>query len=112
MSDIQPPLDQDLVRLFDDAQSTLPSEAFVERFERRMARSMRIRLALQAVGLALLAAVVWITAPYAIRGSLALSSSATEGLSDLGLAMGSPMGWVCSLLAGAWVLRRYHVFDR
>ena len=112
MSDMQPPLDEDLVRLFEDARAPLPSEAFLERFERRRARVGRLRLVLQVGGLALLAAAGLIIAPYAIRGSLALSGYAADGLSSLGLAMLSPAGWAGSLLLGAWILRRCHVFDR
>ncbi len=112
MSDTQPPLDKVLVRLFEDAHAPLPPQGFLEGIERQMARARGIRLALQVGGLVLLGAVALIAAPYAIRVSLTLSSYASDGLSGLGLAMGSPAGWVCSLLVGAWVLRRFHVFDR
>ena len=112
MSDMQPPLDEDLMRRFEDARVPLPFEAFLERFERRRTRVRRLRVALHAGGLALLAAAGLIIAPYAIRGSLALSGYAADGLSSLGLAMLSPAGWAGSLLLGAWILRRCHVFDR
>jgi hypothetical protein len=112
MSDMQPPLDEDLVRLFENAHAPLPPAAFLARFERRMARARRVRLAVQVAGLALLAGVVVIIAPYAIRGSLTLSSYAADGLLSLGVAMMSPVGWVGSLILGGWVLRRCHVLDR
>jgi hypothetical protein len=112
MSDMQPQLDEDLVRLFEDVQAPVHPEAFLERIERRMARLRRVRLAVRLSGLALLAGVAVIIAPYTLQGSLTLSSYAAEAVSSLGLAMMSPVGWACSLILGAWVLRRCHVLKR
>jgi hypothetical protein len=107
-----PPPDEDLTRLFDEARGDLPSEAFLERFQMRMARARRARLILQLCPLVLLAAVAAIVAPYAARGSLVVIEHAVRWIPDLGLAMTSPIGWVCSLALGVWVLRRSHVFER
>jgi len=111
MSDTRPQLDENLVRLFEDAHAPLPPEAFLELFERRAARAWRARFSLQVAGICLLAVIAALIAPYAIQGSLALSRDVSAGLSSVGLAMMSPAGWAGSLLLGAWVLRRCHVFD-
>jgi len=111
MSDRQRP-DGDLVRLFEAARTELPAEAFVERLERRLARSRRTRLGIQCLLLALLAVAAALVTPYVARGSLAAMDYAAQRLPDLGLVLNSPVGWIGSLLLGAWVLRRAHVFER
>jgi len=112
MSDSHPQLDENLVRLFEDANAPLSGEVFAEQFERRVARARRIRLTLQVAGMSLLAVIAALIAPYAIQGSLALGGRLAPSLSSLGLAMLSPAGWAGSLLLGGWILRRCHVFDR
>src|SRR6185437_12369042 len=99
MSDRQP-ADDDLMRLFERARTDLPSEAFVERLERRLAQARRTRLGAQIALLALLVAAA------------ALMACAAQWLPQLGLALDSPTGWAGSLLLGAWVLKRAHVFER
>jgi len=111
MNDSQP-LDEDLMRLFEGARSELPSEAFVERLERRLARVRRTRLGIQIVLLALLAGVAALVTPYVSLGSLTAMDYAAQWVPDIGLALSSPAGWVASLILGAWVLKRAHVFER
>src|SRR5262249_53654638 len=111
MSDLQP-LDEDLVRLFDGARAELPSEAFLEQLGRRIARSRAIRLGAQAALFVLLAGVAALLTPYVVGGSLTSMDHASRWLPDLGLALNSPLGWLGSLMLGAWVLRRTHVFER
>ncbi len=111
MSDM-PPLDPDLTRLFDAARAPLPAEVFSERLQAGIDRARRVRLILQLVGLGLLAAVAVAVTPYAATVSLAAADSLGRWVPEVGVAMGSPLGWACSLLVGAWVLRRSHVFDR
>jgi hypothetical protein len=112
MTDRQPSLDPDLTRLFDEAHLELPATAFLESFERRIARARGVRLALQVAALGVLAPAALGLAPYAVRGSLLLSRYAMHWAPGLGLAMSSPVGWACSLLLGVWVLRRCHAFER
>lgn len=107
MSDMQP-LDDDLLHLFERARTELPSAAFLERTERRMARARGVRVALQVGLLAVLAVAMAIVTPEVTAGV----GYAVKWLPELGLAMSSPLGWVCSLLVGAGVLKRTHVFDR
>lgn len=111
MSEMQP-LDEDLLRLFEGARSELPSAAFLERIELRMARARSVRLAVQIGLLILLAVAVAIVTPEVTRESLAGGDYLARWLPDLGLALSSPLGWVCSLILGAWVLKRTHVFER
>src|SRR5690242_4269226 len=99
MSDRQRP-DEDLMRLFEAARTELPAEAFLERLERRLARSRRTRLGLQIVLLALLAVAVAFVTPYVARGSLAAMDYAARRLPGLGLALNSPVGWIGSLILG------------
>jgi hypothetical protein len=111
MSDRQP-LDEDLTRLFEGARTDLPSEAFVEQLERRLARARRMRLGTQVVLLAVLAAAAALMTPYVARGSLTVMDYAARWLPDVALALSSPAGWAASLILGAWVLKRAHVFER
>lgn len=107
MSDMQS-LDDDLLRLFEGARTELPSAAFLERIEGRMARARGVRVALQIGLLALLVAAIAIATPEITAGV----AYAAKWLPDAGLAMTSPLGWVCSLVLGAGVLKRAHVFER
>lgn len=111
MSEMQP-LDEDLVRLFEGARTEIPSAAFLEHIELRMARVRGVRLAAQIGLLILLAVAVAILTPEIVSGSLAGGDYVARWLPDLGLALSSPLGWVCSLILGAWVLKRTHVFER
>ena len=106
------PLDEDLVRLFEGARTELPPAGFVDRLERRLARARRMRLGTQVVLLALLAGAAALMTPYVARGSLTMVDYAARGLPDVGLALSSPAGWAASLILGAWVLKRAHVFER
>jgi hypothetical protein len=112
MSDLQPALDPDLARLFDEARTTLPAEAFLEPLERRMVRARRARLAFQVTALVVLAVAALGLAPYVVRGSDLLSRYGAYWVGSVGVAMTSPIGWGCSLMLGAWVLRRCHAFER
>ncbi len=107
MSDMQS-LDEDLLRLFERARTELPSAAFLERLERRMARARGVRLAVQISLLALLVVAIAIVTPEVTAGI----GYAAKWLPEIGLAMSSPLGWLCSLILGAWVLKRTHVFER
>ena len=100
MSDM-PPLDQDLMRAFDEAHAPLLSEVFIEQLQERIVRARRARLALQVGALVLLAAVAVLVTPYVASFSRAVVDS-----------MASPLSWACSLVAGVWALRRSHVFSR
>lgn len=111
MSDRQP-LDENLLRLFEGARTELPSADFVERLERRLARARLTRLGLQVALLALLVVAAALMTPYVTRGSLAAMDYAAQWLPDVGLALNSPAGWIGSLILGAWVLKRAHVFER
>lgn len=111
MNDRQPS-DDDLMRLFERARTDLPSEAFVERIERRLAHARRSRLGAQIALLALLVVAAALMTPYVSRGSVTLMAYAAQWLPQLGLALNSPTGWAGSLLLGAWVLKRAHVFER
>ena len=107
MSDMQS-LDEDLLRLFEGARTELPSAEFLERIERRMARARGVRLAVQISLLALLVVAMAIVTPEISTGV----GYAAKWMPDLGLAMSSPLGWICSLILGAGVLKRTHVFER
>jgi hypothetical protein len=111
MSDT-PQLDEDLSRLFDQRRAVLPPEAFLERFQKRMHRTRRIRLGVQLGLLAVLAVLAVIVAPYASRMLLAAIGDSPRWVAEVGLAMTSPLGWLCSVFLGLWVLRRSHVFER
>jgi len=111
MNDMEP-LDDDLMRLFEGARTELPSAAFLEQIERRMARGRCVRLTVQISLLALLAVAAAIVTPEVTRGSLAGGEYVAGWLPDLGLALSSPLGWAGSLILGAWVLKRTHVFER
>jgi hypothetical protein len=84
----------------------------VERLERSLARARRVRLGFQIVLLGLLAAAAALLTPSVTRGSFAVMDSAAQWLPDVGLALNSPAGWAGSLILGAWVLKRAHVFER
>jgi hypothetical protein len=111
MSDM-PSLDPDLTRLFDEARTSLPAEAFMEQLHVRLTHARHLRLGLQVSALALLAALAIAVTPYAARVSLTAADALGRWLPFIGEAMGSPLGWAGSLLVGAWVLRRSHVFGR
>jgi hypothetical protein len=111
MSDRQP-LDEDLMRLFEGARTELPPAGFVDTLVRHLARARRVRLGTQVVLLALLAVAAALMTPYVARGSLSVMESAAQWLPDVGLALSSPAGWIGSLILGAWVLKRAHVFER
>lgn len=100
------------MRLFEDARGELPPEVFVERLERRLARARGTRLGIQIVVLALLAVAAALVTPYVSLGSLSAMEYAAQWAPDIGLALNSPAGWVVSLILGAWVLKRAHVFER
>ncbi len=112
MSDRQPSLDPDLTPLFDGARTALPAAAFLESFERRIAHARGVRLAFQVATLGVLAGAALVLAPYVVRELLQLSGYAVRWAPSLGLAMSSPIGWACSLVLGAGVLRRCHAFER
>lgn len=111
MSDRQP-LDEDLMRLFEGARVEPPPERFLEQLEHRLLRAKRARWGVRIVLLALLAVVAALMTPYVADGSLAAMDYAAQWLPALGLALNSPAGWAASLLLGAWVLKRAHVFER
>src|SRR5690348_10873235 len=111
MSDSEP-LDEDLMRRFEGARNELPSAAFVERLERRLGRARRTRVGIRIVLLAALAIMAVLLTPYVTRGSLTAMDYAAQWVPDAGLALNTPLGWVGSLILGAWILKRAHVFER
>lgn len=106
------PLDEDLMRLFEGARTELPPAAFVERLERALARATHVWLGTQIILLALLAIVAALMTPYVTQASLTVTDYVAQWLPDVGVALSSPAGWLGSLILGAWVLKRAHVFER
>ena len=104
--------DEDLTRLFDEARHALPAEDFAERVASRV-RVVQRRRTLRRYGSWLLAAACAVAvSPYALEGSFALTARMERWLPDLGGALVSPAGWVCSILFALWLLRRVGVFGR
>jgi hypothetical protein len=52
------------------------------------------------------AAFAAVLTPYIVEGSLTAASHLGGWLPALGNAMTSPIGWICSLGAAAWSMRR------
>jgi hypothetical protein len=99
-------LDDNLRRLFAEAEETLPAAAFLEMAAGRV-RQMRRRRAISRTALATagVGAAIAVT-PYVVEGSLLAASHAGMWAPGLGNALTSPIGWACSLAVAAWGLRR------
>jgi hypothetical protein len=98
--------DRDLARLFDQTHETLPAAEFsfgVEqsiRHARRRSRFWRV-----VIFVDLLVGALLVT-PYVMDGSVAVADYLSIAIADLGGALMSPYGMGCSLVFGAWFLRR------
>jgi hypothetical protein len=104
--------DEDLIRLFAETHRSLPAEEFVTSVMTRIGRE-RQRRVLRRLTLALIVAVAAAAAtPFVAEGSLEIGNRFVDGLAAFGAALGSPAGWVCSIVVAVWASYRVSVIAR
>ncbi len=112
MSDMQEPLDNDLMQLFDTANTSLEADRFLEQVQGRLEEA-RVAQRRRWIGLGVVLLVLAAAAtPYVAAGSLAVAQYAGGWLLDFNSGLVSPAGWIGSALAAIWLLRRTRVFGR
>jgi hypothetical protein len=104
--------DDDLACLFDEARHALPAGDFAERVANRIRSARRRRALWRGAAWLLVCAGAAAASPYVVQGSLVLAARVERWLPDLGGALVSPAGWVCSMLFALWILRRAKVLRR
>ena len=107
-------LDPELIQLF-DAAKTRPAvhapvaktaETFVASVLLSMRRTRRLRLIRQIAGLAIILISSAFLAPYVAQQTVFVSDWFTDQLPATGMALVSPIGWVCAALL-AWRIARW-----
>ena len=98
--------DDTLTRLFADSRETPPAGDFLERLQMRLHQARRRRaLGNRALTIATAAFAAGLT-PYVVEGSLTAAAHLAGWLPAVGNALTSPVGWLRSLGAAAWSVRR------
>jgi hypothetical protein len=98
--------DEDLIRLFAETERSLPPEEFLTQVTTRIGRARQRRMLLKLTLALVLVVAAAAATPFVAEGSLELGIRVVDGLAAFGAALGTPAGWACSILMGAWALRR------
>jgi hypothetical protein len=98
--------DDTLIRLFADAQASLPAADFLQGVLCRMERERRRRGIKLVTMTAAAGGLAIALTPYVVRGSVAVAAYLGMWLPAIGGALASPIGWAGSLAIAAWSLRR------
>lgn len=98
--------DDTLTRLFADTRENPPAGDFLHRMEMRLHQARRRRALANRGWMVAAAAFAAVLTPCIVQGSLIAASHLGGWLPGLGNALTSPIGWLCSLGAAAWGMRR------
>jgi hypothetical protein len=98
-------LDPALLGLFDRAPSPPDAAAFVNGTLRKLETARRARLIRQCATLLIVLLASAFLAPYAARATLMAASWFADWLPAAGVALLSPIGWICVALV-AWRITR------